>query len=295
MARTAEKETRRPARKAETRVDVYQYLDYRRFLRDAHEVRKKSAGKYSFRYFAEKAGVGSPSYLKAVMDGKRNLTPDTARGFARALGLNKQQTRYFVALVAMNQAKTTRDRTFYFEELSSIPKFRETRQLERNQYEYYTRWYCVVIRELAARDDFREDPQWIAGQVRPAITPRQAEEALGLLQALNLLKRDEAGRLVQADPLLTTGPELHSLATRSFHREMLYRAAAALDEVPLEEREVGGVTVRLGKEQVQLLKRRLFEIRQEVLGLEGKGEGKEAVYHYAFQLFPVSRANGEGG
>jgi len=278
---------------SQKKADVFQYMDYRQFLRDAYSEKKMTSRSFSYRSFAEKAGVGSPSYLKAVMDGQRNLTSDTARGFARAFGLNKQETRFFIALVAMNQARTTKDRSFYFEELSRIPKFRETKKLERNQYAYYTRWYCPVIRELAAREDFREDPQWIAEQIRPSITAKQAEEALSLLQALDLLRRDKKGRWVQTKQLVTTGPELRSLTTRSFHREMLFRASTALDEVPLEEREVGGITVRLTMEQVNWLKERLREIRQEILQQDGTGKGPEAIYHFAFQLFPVSKLGEE--
>jgi len=277
---------------AKMKTDVFQYMDYRQFLRDAFSERKTTSRSFSYRYFADKAGVGSPSYLKAVMDGKRNLTSDTARGFARAFGLNRQEVRFFVVLVALNQARTTKDRAHYFEELSRITKFRETKKLEKDQYTYYTRWYCPIIRELAARSDFRDDPQWIADQIRPTITTKQAEEALSLLQALDLLRRGKKGRWIQTKQLVTTGPELRSLTIRSFHREMLFRASTALDEVPLEEREVGGVTIRLTMEQVNLLKQRLKEIQREILQQDGTGNGQEAVYHYAFQLFPVSKLGG---
>ena len=271
-----------------TTVDVFSYLDYREFLRDAFAERKSVSSKYSHGYFANRAGVGSPSYLKAVMDGKRNLSADTARGFARAFGLGASATRFFVELVAFNQARTAADREYHYDELSRLPKYKETRQLERSQYEYYSRWYCVVVRELVGRPGFREDPEWIARQIRPRITSREASQALSLLLALGLVARDDDGVLFQTQAVVTTGPQLRSLAVRSFHREMLHRAAAALDDAGLEEREVGGVTLRLTKSELGVLKRRMHEFRQEVIGHEGGGEGPEAVFHFSFQLFPVS-------
>ena len=49
-------------------------------------------------------------------------------------------------LVSFNQSKTDADRTHYYDELCKIPKFRDVKRIERFQYEYYSRWYCVPIR-----------------------------------------------------------------------------------------------------------------------------------------------------
>ena len=52
---------------------VYEYLDYRQFLRDHFAASKKAKPQYSFRYFSRRAGLSSSNFLKLVMDGKRNL------------------------------------------------------------------------------------------------------------------------------------------------------------------------------------------------------------------------------
>jgi len=268
---------------------VFDYLDYRDFLRDTWKVMQAESRKHSYRWFSRKAGLGSPSYLKLVSDGDRNLTDDTAGRFAHALDLDDQQSKYFAALVRLNQASTTEERARRFEELSSLPPYRAIHKLQRSQYDYYALWFCVPIRELVARGDFVEDPEWIARQLRPAIKPVEAKRALALLLELELLERGRDGKLVQAESLLTTGPQLRLIALRRFHQQMLRRAEAAMDEVPLAEREVGGVTLRLTQAQVRHLKRRLYEVRQEVLRLDGTGGGPEAVHHLAFQLFPVTQ------
>jgi len=268
---------------------VFDYLSYRDYLEDAWGALRARSSRHSYRWFSRKAGLGSPSYLKHVIDGDRNLSEDTASRFAQAFDLGPQETRYFVALVRMNQSDTTEERSRWYEELSSLPPYRATRRLDRSQYDYYALWFCVPIRELVARSDFREEPAWIAAQLRPAIKPSQARRALEVLLDLGLLDRDGDGRLRQTEALLTTGPELRLLALRRFHQQMLHRAEAAMDAMALDEREVGGVTLRLTAPQVRHLKRRLFEIRQEVLQLDGADDGPQAVHHFALQLFPVTR------
>ena len=268
-------------------VSVYSYMDYRTYLAEAWAELREASSRHSYRWFSRKAGLGSPSYLKLVLDGDRNLTDDTARRFARGFGLDDAATRFFTTLVRMNQAGTTEDRARAYEELSGLPRYREAQRLDRRQYDYYARWYCVPIRELAARADFQEDPVWIAAQLRPAIKPREAAEALVLLEDLGLLVRD-AGRLAQAESLLSTGPELRLLAARRFHQQMLHRAEEAMDAVDLADRDVGGVTVRLTRTQVRALKRRMYEVRQSILQMDGADDDDQAVHHFAFQLFPVS-------
>ena len=276
---------------------IYDYLDYRVWLRDAWTWLRAASSTHSYRWFSKKAGLGSPSYLKHVIDGDRNLTEDTASRFIKALELDHQESKYFNALVRMNQAHSTEERAHWYEVLSALPPYRETRKLERSQYEYYARWYCVPIRELVARADFIEDPAWVAAQLRPPIKVSQAREALALLLELGLLTRQDDGSLAQAEPLLSTGPQLRLISLRRFHQQMLRRAEEAMDQVPLDEREVGGVTLRLTAPQYRYMKQRMFELRQEVLQLDGAGAGPEAVYHFAFQLFPVTdreEPSGEG-
>jgi len=267
---------------------IYDYLEYRAWLRDAWAALRAASKRHSYRWFSRKAGFGSPSYLKHVIDGDRNLSEDTAARCAKAFELGPQETKYFHAMVRMNQASTTEERSRFYDELSALPPYRETQRLQRSQYDYYARWYCIPIRELVAREDFIESPNWISRQLRPPIKPSEAAEALELLQELGLIKRDGAGRLQQARPLVTTGPELRLLSLRRFHQQMLRRAEEAMDTTPLPEREVGGVTLRLTAPQVRHLKQRLFELRQEVLQLDGADKGPQAVHHFAFQLFPVT-------
>ncbi len=267
---------------------IYDYLEYRVWLRDAWAWLRAQSTSHSYRWFSKKAGLGSPSYLKHVIDGDRNLTEDTAARFAKALDLGPQEAKYFQALVRMNQAHSTEERARWYEVLSSLPPYRETRKLERSQYDYYARWYCVPIRELVARADFIEDPAWIGAQLLPPIKSSEAREAVSLLLELGLLTRRPDGTLQQAEALLSTGPQLRLLSLRRFHQQMLHRAEAAMDQVALDEREVGGVTLRLTAPQVRYMKQRMFELRQEVLQLDGAGDGPEAVYHFAFQLFPLT-------
>ena len=53
--------------------DILQYTNYRVFLRDYYEYKKKTSTAFSLRFFAEKAGLSSHAHLKLAIDGKRNI------------------------------------------------------------------------------------------------------------------------------------------------------------------------------------------------------------------------------
>lgn len=278
-------------------VDVFHYRDYRHYLRDEYARRKKSEYGFSYRAFAKKAGLSAPNYLKLVSEGQRNLTPEMATRFASALGLSGEPADYFCDLVAFNQAATAAERERCYQRLRRYARYRNVFRLDAAHAAYHSEWFIPAIRELMACEGFREDPRWIARTLTPSISPRQAEQALKTLEQLGLCVRDAQGRLQQAEPLLTTGDELplgHHVA--NFHRVMLERAADALERVERDEREIAALTLNLSAEQFRAFKRRLYEVRQELLqaSLERNNAHGPAdrVVQINFQMFPLARVDG---
>jgi uncharacterized protein (TIGR02147 family) len=280
---------------SEQPVNVYGYLDYRAFLRDYYASKKLASRGFSYRAFSKRAGVASPNYLKLVVDDKRSLSPKMAERFAHACGLDADASRYFVHLVGFNQAKTSVERAQFYDKLTGFQRYRQAHKLELAHAAYYSDWYMPAIRELAASQEFRDDAEWIADRLIPKITPLQAERAIETLTELGLLVRDADGRLVQADALLSTGPETRGLHIVAFHRAMTQRAIESIDIVPAAERDISSLTLCLGRTGLKTLKERLQRLRRELLELSALETDPEQVVQVNFQLFPLSRASKRGG
>ena len=274
-------------------VNVFAYLDYRKFLQDLYLFRKATEYGFSHRSFSRRAGLRSSNYLKLVMDGERNLTPEMAHRFAVGCGLKNREIDYFCELVAFNQARTAAERSRCHERLSRFKRYREIHKLDTDQTAYHSTWYMPAIRELVARADFKDDPKWIASALKPRITPAQVRKALDTLLKLGLLQRDDDGRLRQSESLVTTGtgPLGHHIV--SYHRAMMSRAAESLDTVPRQEREISSLTLCVGHDVMLDLKERIREFRRELLQVaELQGE-PERVVQINFQLFPLSEKKEE--
>jgi uncharacterized protein (TIGR02147 family) len=271
-------------------IDVFDYLDFRAFLRDVYVDGKKRRG-LSYRGFSRRVGLKSPNFLKRVIDGERNLTDEMAPRFAKALALDDEASAYFVDLVRFNQARTTTQRNTHYARITGSRRYRKTRKLELADAAYHATWYLPAIRELAARGDFRDDPKWIARTLIPPIAKSDAARALQTLLDLGLLVRDATGTIRQGDALVSTGPETVGLHIANYHRAMLERAAEAIDLVAPADRDISSLTLCLGEDGLRRMKDRIQRFRRELLELSTLDDDPVQVVQVNFQLFPLSRGH----
>jgi uncharacterized protein (TIGR02147 family) len=274
-------------------VDVFAFRDFRAFLRAYAERRRAQKDGFSLSGFSKRVGLRSPSYFTLVIDGERNLTADSAHRFAEACGLSGEAVSYFCTLVDFNQAKTARERELHYATLQGFRRFRASHRLDAAQSAYHSEWYIPAIYELAALASFRDDPKWIAKTLLPAIAPKQASQALSVLDELGLLVRDGKGKLRQAEPLLETGDGPLGHHVVQFHRTMMQRAAEAIDRVPREEREIAALTLCLSEAKIRALKAELEAIRRDLVQRYMADPEAERVVQVNFQLFPLSKKRGE--
>ncbi|MDD9933225.1 MAG: TIGR02147 family protein [Myxococcales bacterium] len=274
----------------EQRPNVFEHRDYRGYLRAFYGHRKRAEYGFSLRAFSRQAGLRSSNYLKLVMDGDRNLSPEMAARFAQTCGLRGEAADYFCELVSFNQARSAAERDRAYARIKRFRGYRKVYKLDKAQEAYHSRWYIPAVRELVAARGFREDPRWIARTLRPTISPGEAKHALDVLLELALLERGSDGRLRQCAPLVETpeGPLSHHLVT--FHRAMMQRAAEARGAVPRERREIASLPLCLSDAQAAALKLELERFREELLQRYQSGGDACRVVQLNLQMFPLSDA-----
>lgn len=276
------------AKRQRAPVDVFKFRDYREFLAAYYAAKKKSG--LSYRGFARDAGLGAPNYLKLVIDGERNLSASMAKRFAKACRLNGESAEYFQTLVAFNQASTDDERNELHDRLTRFARFRSSQRLDLAQKEYHSSWFIPAIRELIACSNFVEDPGWIADALWPKITKTQARSALDVLLELQLVERDERGRLRQSTRAVTTGQQASGLHIRNYHTEMMQRAIGSMHDVPAPQRYISALTMSASEATLAEVKRRVLEFRQELVALCDADPCPTRVVQLNLQLFPLDSA-----
>jgi len=268
--------------------DVYSYLSYRQYLGDYYAAAKDNVPAFSYRAFSKKAGFASTNFIKLVIDGQRNLGAESIAALTEAMELRAGQGRFFADLVEFEQAPDHDARNEAFQKLMASRRFRDARFVDQAMFQYLSHWYFPAIREMVARADFVEEPEWIARQLLPAITVYQASQALEVLVALGLVVRDETGRLNRGEPALTAGHEIEALAARNYHRQMLERASESMELVPRELRDLSALTVSVEASSVPELKAQIHRMREAMIARSDADTHPTVVYQVNVQMFPLS-------
>lgn len=268
---------------------IFSYIDYRLFLRDYYRDQKKNSRFFSYRYFSKKAGINSPNFLKQIIESKRNLTSLTLDKFITALKLTEKESLFFRHLVLFNQGKTVQDKQQHYAVMLSMMHSVKEQQLTALQHEYFTHWFIPAIREIVSLYDFKDDYKKLAAAVHPPISVREARFAVKLLLKLGMIEQTEDGTFRQTSAAILSNSKVARMAVRSFNREMLRKAEFALDNIPVEEREIYGVTIGASKECYDVLTAEMAAFRDRIVSIVNADTNSNRVYQMHLQLFPLSK------
>jgi len=267
-------------------IDLFSYTDYCAYLRDFFEERRKTFSFFSYRFLGQKVGV-DPGNLVKILQGKRHLSLAAIKSFIAYAKFSDREAKYFETLVQFKKAKSEKDNKSLFEKLMDIQRA-DPYRLEPIQYEFYQKWYHTAILALLHGVDFRGDYKTLANRTQPPITLKQAKESIALLLKLNLIYKDPAGAYIPTNNTLTTGARWKSMAIRMFQQQAISLALESLERFSPAERDVSTVTVAVGKEEIEEIKRVTAEYRRTVLQIASASEKASRVYQLNIQLFPLS-------
>lgn len=274
-------------------INVFEYQQYREYLRDFYLDQKLRKTGLTYARFSEAAGVRSPNYLKVVIDRQKNLTPENIIRFARALGLKEHESDYFEALVHFNQSKTPMQREYFEERLQRVRKrFRHLSTKERllDEYEFETisDWKYHALMVLTNIRGFEERLPWIRERFFNLVSEQEIAAMLQRLLALGLVMRDEKGRLKQTHKQVNTRSEIAKSAIRPFFEGMLARASQSWRLTEPEEREFKTFMVTMSPSQIPELKRKIQKFMKELNEWALENTKPHQVYSLTFGAFPLT-------
>jgi uncharacterized protein (TIGR02147 family) len=222
--------------------NIYNFSDYREFLKDRYRQLKESDPLFSFRYFSKQAGFGSPNYLKLVMDGKRNLSAEAIGKFAKGLRLDNHESEYFRYMVEYNQCENVPKKKVYEAKLMYLRELFKVKTLIPELYDYYHEWYHAAIREMIKKGKVKNDPTMIAQSLVPTISEADAQASVALLVKLNFVAEGADHMLVSTE---TTEIDSTSaaMAQKIYYEQMAELAAQSLYTQGPETQDFESITL----------------------------------------------------
>lgn len=264
---------------------ITEYQDYRRYMRDFYEERKKSG--FTWREFSKVAGFASPSYLKLVSEGKSSLSRVGLPRVASAMGLTGYERSYFEKMVEFGNTTNDEKKKAAFAELTRIAKEQKARVIDADTFAYYESAVNSIVRELAPLMPGAL-PNEMAKKIRHIYTAQQVRDSLALLAKARFLEETDENVYRQTDKAITGSTEAIPLALRSMNREMTDLAKEAIDQTDASERNISGVTMGIDAKTLAAISEEVDNCRRRIIALANGCKKIDQVYRLNLQLFPLT-------
>lgn len=270
-------------------LNIYDYLDFKAYLKDFYTIKKKGNKNFSYRFIAQKVGFKSAGQFTQILKGQLNLSQKLLPRFISFLKLNKRESQYFELLVNFNQAKNQADKSIFYERMISFKEVKAT-TLSPDQYKFYQKWYYAAIRDILSIYKFDGNYRKLANLVEPSISTAEAREAIDLLEKLKIIEKNDDGAFIIQNKIISSPiGDVFSTALASYASQMLDRAKYAVNEMPKSERSISWVGASLSKEAFNEVKEEIAIFRNKLLAIAEKDDNPERVYHFNIQCFPLSK------
>ena len=262
---------------------VFEFTNYRNYLKAILAEKCAHNTKYSLRAFASHLGI-NPSQLSRLFNGTNRISQDRAFIIADTLKLKGKQKEYFCNLVALDLAKTQSHKELIESRLKNSNPSKKVHILELDAFRIVSDWYHHAILALTQTKNFNSDSQWIAKRLH--VSKAEVEVALERLKRLKLLT-EKNKKLVKATDTNLTASALPHEALQKFHEQTLEHAQNKLKIQDMNERHMSSVIFAIDPKKLKEAYEKIRQFRYEMQDFLAEGT-KTEVYQLAVQLFRLT-------
>jgi uncharacterized protein (TIGR02147 family) len=270
------------------RDTVYGYVDFREFLKAYCKENKNRDRKFSHRYFALKLGIKSTGFLSELFQGKRNLSQQNIIRWFEVIGFNKDQSSYFDSMVHFNQAESLSEKDYWLQKMMECKKVNLT-LLNKDIYEYFSKWYYAAIREMLFYYKETINPKKLTSLLCPSVKIEEVKAAVSLLERLHLIERHPDGSYSQKDAMISTGDQVNSVEVANFQIETIELAKKSINAIPAEKRDISTLTLSISENGFSKIIEILKTTKKDIIKVAGNDSNEDRVYQLNVQFFPLTR------
>jgi uncharacterized protein (TIGR02147 family) len=248
-----------------------QVFEARHLLANEFAKRKQRNVQYSLRAFARDLDI-PPGRLSEIFSQKRALTLGIAEKISLRLVLSPTEKK---KLLEPFKQKSGGDN----------PDSEDYKLVEDDVFYLLSEWHHFAILNLIETRNFKNDPKWIAKRL--AISALDVTLSLDRLERLGLIKIS-GGKVAATEKNLKTSDQKVNHALRKAHRDSLEQAIQAIDEVPIELRDISSMVIPVNMKRLNGAKKLIRDFRRKLMRFLEQGE-KSEVYNLNIQLVPVTK------
>ena len=263
---------------------IFDYLDYRSFIKDRLEWLSSQNSKYSQRWLAKRMNLKSAGLLSMIIKGERNLSREKAAAMSQGLGLNGEDCEYFNLLCELGNTKEDETRKDILEKIRIGFQDGLFKQLNNEGFEAMKFWYIPAIREMVRIRCFKADPSWISYCL--GITEKEAQHGWSFLVEKEFVK-EESNRWVRSDPSIHNLRKIPLAIIHQFQLAMIQKAINAVS-LPTEQRLFETLTFSIPRELQPKIESAIKRFCRELDFLAESHLQADEVFQLNVQLFSLS-------
>jgi uncharacterized protein (TIGR02147 family) len=266
------------------RVVVFEYKDYRRFIRDFIEIQREIHPKFSLIYYSKKIKT-SDGYLKLVVSGKRSLSLDNAFLLAKAFNLTPAEKSYFINLLNENESKEPSAKAYYKTLLTETAQLDISYSKNRKMTTIFEDRLLWEIFSLIGLKSFEYSIKYIKGKLRLPATDADIGAAVQKLLSLGAIRQDESGNVHAEDIVIP-----HRYNPAKAYATALNRAVKHVNAGIVESSYFDSFCLILNEDQYSQIRETLEEAKSKIAKIaKSKKDDKTLIAYLNLNLFLASK------
>jgi uncharacterized protein (TIGR02147 family) len=270
-------------------LNVYEYIDYKKFLSDWREEEKRRNPGLTHEFLCCALGQKNRSFYNDIEKGRKFIGSEVLDRLIKLFGLQSQEGKYFRALVGYGQPATYAEKEFWFEqivEMNNTPK----RLIDKDTFRYFKEWWHSAVRSALDTCDINTNYAALAKKLFNRITQTQAQESIRLLAQLGLIQKSTDGFWKPTEKVVTTGNNVKDECMRRFQLANHEILRQVLEEDKPGTHDSTQLIVSVSQKGLERIINRIRQIRSEIVSIAHKDEeASDRVYQIAVHAYPVSR------
>jgi uncharacterized protein (TIGR02147 family) len=272
-------------------MDIYQYDDFRLFLRERYHQKMLDEPKYSYRKFAKEAGITNPGYLNDVIKGFKPLSENACEKFAKPFAMKPHETEFLKLLAAFGQAKTAEKKASLYRQIASRRNRSRFTRLNPALSRYYADYRYGLVRGAIEVLDFRGDYDALSVFLDPPIPSAMVKKLVRDLCEWGLVEQGPDGRYQTTSSVVEPSPNLMGMS-RQINADWLDQAREALHRLPREKRHVSTMVVNISEALSKEINEMIEKFREEVFKKVEGDKGPQRIMQLTVAYVPKSRIKG---
>ena len=270
-------------------VSIYNYTDYRVFLKDHFDLKKRNNPRFTFSVWAGQIGVANRAVLSNIVNGKRNPGPSVSAKISDYFSFSEQQKVYFQDLIALKKVEKRPELALaIMQKLKKNSPNKSIKFVDEAVYNTISSWHYITIREMILLPHFQEDEAWIQDKLAYKVSLYEIKKCLSDLLELDLVKRNEStGKLETTTTVLQSTTDIPIEGLKKYHSSMIEFAKDSIRNVDLDKRDITARTMNIPEASLPQLKEYIKEFRSKCEDLFAQNTSDSKTYQLNVQLFPL--------